>query len=346
MPDGYDVNFDNRLERELEKRAFLSSEPSGFPPVGINRFDLYKRIKSSLNDKYYRDVGSGLTADTHGGAFTRHDLGHVDDVIRRAGELLGDGSEAETPAISQLKSFEIFVLLVACLIHDVGNLIGRSEHEQRARKALSEVAPELSPKECSLIARIARAHGGKARNGSKDTIGELPIEDGVESSKVYPQRLAAVLRYADELAENSRRANSRHHELSDYPNRFCQCISVRIDYDSRRVSLDFTVSDEDCVLYSSDETETKMYFVDYIIKRVKKAELERRYCDRFTRGFATFLETRVNIEFLKEHVDFHNEHFELRESGYPQLDDDLTLGDNKFSGEEIAKMYREAEQAE
>jgi len=84
-----------------------------------------------------------------------------------------------------------------------------------------------------------------------------------------------------------------------------------------------------------------MYFVDYIIKRVKKTELERRYCDRFIRGFASFLETRVNIEFLKDHEDFHREHFELKESGYPQLDDEVTLGNESFSGETVAEKYRE-----
>lgn len=346
MSNSYDVTFNSPLELRLKEIAARENSHNSFPHCGMDRFDLYSNIKAKMNERYYRDIDSGLTADSKGGAYTHHDLGHVDDVIRRAGHLLGAGSEAQKPALYRLNDYEVFVLLVACLIHDSGNITGRTGHESRARQALRAVQNDvLDQKEISLISGIAQAHGGTTQEGRKDTIGQLRLEDGVEHSKVRPQLLAAILRYADELAENSRRASNRASGLSVFPNLFCQSISIRVDYDSRRVYLNFTVANDLCITFGKDETGEELYFVDYIRKRVKKCELERRYCDRFLRGFATFDETRVHIEFLRHDQVWKEIHFELKESGYPIPMSDI-ISIETLSGKLIADQYTARASAE
>lgn len=341
MSDGLDINLDSPLEvllKELVKRENAHNE---FPYTGDNRFDLYSSIKAQLQRDYYRDIDGALTKDSGGGAFTRHDLGHVDDVIRKAGQVLGANSDAVEPAMHRLKSYEVFVLLVACLIHDAGNISGRKGHANQARRILQEVAGNrLDTKEISLISKIARAHGGKTTAGSSDTIGELPIRDGVEHITVKPRLLAATLRLADELAENVRRANRRDEEGSKFPNLFCSTISVSVDYKSRWISLDFTVADENCVLFAKDENENEMFLLDYISQRVAKTELERRYCDRYLRGFATYDGIRVNIELLRDHDEWQAIHFELMEDGYPNSTDLEAFRLGKIDGKSIASDYR------
>lgn len=342
MSGGIDVNLDSPLEVRLKELVEMENAHNEFPYTGDNRFELYTSIKSKLQRDYYRDIDGALTKDTGGGAFTRHDLGHVDDVIRKAGQLLGANSSAEEPALNRLKHYEVFVLLVACLIHDAGNNEGRSGHANRARRVLNDVSDgRLDQKEISLISKIARAHGGKTAAGSQDTIGELQIRDGAEHITVKPRLLAALLRIADELAENSRRANRRDEEGSRFPNLFCSTISVSVDYKSRWISLDFAIADDDCALFGSDEEGEEMYFLDYISKRVAKTELERRYCDRYLRGFATFDGIRVNIELLKDDHEWQAIHFELTDDGYPNSADLEIFRRSKINGEEIAKEYKE-----
>ena len=342
MNGHYVVQFGTPLEKHFEKLMSGDDAHNKFPFVEINRFDLYKQIKSNINKLYYRDADSGLTADSRGGAFTHHDLGHVDDVIRKAGQLLGAGSDVKNPALHELTHHEVFVLLVACLIHDAGNRDGRAGHASRARSVLRTVTDQkLDQKEISLISKIAEAHGGTTVNGSRDTIGDLRLEDGVENSSIRPRHLAAILRLADELAENPRRASNRYAELSDFPNRYCEAISIRVDCQNRTLSLHFCVADKDCERFGKSESGNKMYFVDYIRSRVVKTELERRYCDRFLRGFATFDAIRVTIEFIRNDQEWNSIHFELMEDGYPIVEHDTVLSPDKLNGTEIASQYKQ-----
>ena len=341
MNDHYDVQFATPLERHFEELLAQDDAHNKFPYVAINRMDLYRRIKSNINKTYYRDTDAGLAAHSGGGAFTHHDLGHVDDVIRKAGQLLGAGTDIREPPLANLTHHEVFVLLVACLIHDAGNKEGRLGHASKARSILRSVSDgSLDEKELSLISKIAEAHGGTTVNGSKDTIGHLRLEDGVEQSRIRPRHLAAILRLADELAENPRRASTRSAELSEFPNQYCRAISVRVDCENRALSLHFCVADDDCELFGRNENDEEMYFVDYIRSRVVKTELERRYCDRYLRGFATFEVTRVNIEFIRNDQEWNNIHFELKEDGYPDLEDDSVLSPEALSGATIASQYQ------
>ena len=340
MSEGLEINVDNPLEELLEERVGEKNSHHYFPHTGTNRFELYKAIKSKLQQDYYRDIDGALTADSCGSAYTRHDIGHVDDVIRKAGQILGANSDTKKPAIRKLKPYEIFVLLIACLIHDAGNIYGRSGHANRVRKILKDVSDaQLNQYEISLISKIARAHGGKTPSGSYDTIGGLDDKGGVEHITIRPRYLAAVLRFADELAENPRRANRRDAEGSKFPNLYCSSISVRVDYESRRISLNFVVSDGECALYETDESGESMYFLDYISKRVAKTELERRYCDRHLRGQATFEVIRVAIELLKNDEEWETIHFELRDEGYPRGDNLEEFRKQMIDGSEIAKKY-------
>ncbi|MBO9413673.1 MULTISPECIES: HD domain-containing protein [unclassified Ruegeria] len=341
MATGYDVKFTSVLERKLEKDANREDVGEIFPSNGINIFDCYKTLKARVNDEYLRDVQAGLTADTQGeAAFTRHDIGHVDDVIRIAGELMGAGSSAKTPVIEKLKPYENFVLLCACLVHDAGNVEGRDEHERRARKVLRAVSKGiLQNKEIKVIAAIAAAHGGKNPDRSKGKIERILREDGVAALTVRQQLLAGLLRFADELAENNRRASRLDNDASRFHNLYCECIHVHVNYEARWIKLDFELSEQGCELKGSPEGREE-YFVDYLKSRVIKTELERRYCDRFIRGFCSFEEVRVTIEWLYDEDVWKTEDFVLRESGFPTDEQNVWPDGQELSGEIVASEYK------
>ena len=340
MNKGQNISYDTPLEVLLKKKVDEEDSHHHFPHTGTNRFMLYTSIKTKLQERIYRDIGDALAKDSGGKAYTRHDLDHVDDVIRKAGQLLGANSDTSNPAINQISPYEIFVLLVACLIHDAGNIDGRSGHALRARKILDEISDnQLDPKEIGLISKIARAHGGKTLSGNSDTIGELRLTDFVENSKLRPRFLAAVLRFADELAENPRRANRREEKGSKFPNLFCSVVTIGVDYRNRWISLDFSVSDDACALKEEDENGREVFFLDYIAKRVIKTELERRYCDRQLRGQATFDAIRVTIELIKDYEEWELIHFELEDRGYPSSDNLEDFLEKKIRGCSIAEKY-------
>lgn len=340
MPE---VDFDSPLEIRL--RELVEADSGKFPYTSENRFEIYKRIKSKLQQEYYPDIGSALSRDSGGSAFTRHDLSHVDEVIRRAGQLLGTNSEVDDAAIEMVRPYELFVLLVGCLIHDVGNIEGRTDHAARARPVLREVCGgSLEQLEIRMISQIARAHGGKTVEGSLDTIGALGVRAGVEDCDIRPRFLAAVLRFADELAENSRRANRSTGDGSRFPNLYCENINVSVDYKSRWINLNFVVSDDEAILHEADDSGQEMYFVDYIAKRVVKTEIERRYCDRFLRGNrVSFDSLRVDVEFLKNDLEWRpNKVFELMDGGYPSNTAVQQKIHAEIDGSDLATEYRTA----
>jgi hypothetical protein len=172
------------LEKLFQKRS--TECPTELPQLGSKYFEQYCGLVNVLRTEYYTKIDAGLAALTlvpgqASGIYTAHDSDHFDEVIVQAGELLGaqeliDGSEVSRSR-SVLNAYELYILLVAIRVHDVGNIFGRERHEKKCFEILNAVgstAGTHSP-EKKIIAKIAEAHGGLTSSGSKDTIGALDI---------------------------------------------------------------------------------------------------------------------------------------------------------------------------
>ena len=283
------VSLESPLERLFVEKA--RENPSNFPSRNKDYVAAYKTIKEHLANKYYQVTGTGLAKGGH--RFTKHDITHVDDVIDIAGRIMGlekKGSEK-----TEITAYETFVLLMAILVHDAGNAYERRGHEVKAAKILQDIgeASPLSNIERRLVANIASAHGGKTEGGSKDTIDARIKQDPVEIDGhiVNGRRLAALVRLADEFSERGRRADDIAIDTKDppqayLPNFFCRSINVRIDSSSRSASMDFDLEKSDLSDEHPDpESDDKLtLIVDYLAKRLNKADLERRYCNRYLAG--------------------------------------------------------------
>jgi exopolyphosphatase/pppGpp-phosphohydrolase len=274
--------------------------------------------------------------------------------------MLGCGSGAQTPAYNQLQPFELFVLLTAILLHDAGNAIGREEHEGAAASILNEIAAgtTLGSVERRLIASIARAHGGKLSNGDKDTIPALITEplSNIHGARVHGRRLAALLRLGDELSEGPTRADSVAIKGGpDVPaesvlaNKFCRDINVDIDYVGHSFELSFQVDVTELTEQYSikKDSETKdIYFVDFIRDRLEKCEAERRYCNRYLSGFASYDRMRVKLFIFQQDQQVGQLSLVLEERGYPQVKPSVRAEEQDFDGHRLCLKYCETEAAQ
>jgi hypothetical protein len=340
------IKTDWPLENLL--RDLAQSRSGEFPDAGINYFERYVQIKQAVADKYYQATGTGLAAK--GQRFTKHDIGHVDDVIRTAGHFLGIG-QSDGTAIHKMVPFEVFALLYAIVLHDAGNAYGREGHEARAFKIMQDLGAlcPLDSAKKQLVASIAKAHGGKTVEGKKDTIDEAVREEisHLEQIGVHGRRLAAVLRMADELSENPRRCDEialeKPSEESYLPNFYCKCVGTNINSNAGTIRLKYTLFTEQLASkYKDPESEGKKatFIVDYIRKRLGKCNLERRYCNRFLHSFAymPFLIATIDIfdigGALIEQIPI-----ELSEKGYPKHDSQNTDALQVLNGSALKRKY-------
>lgn len=115
-----DQSQDNLLPLELYLKR-KSSNSNLFPPTRGNHFKSYEQIKQYLTTNVYKSIGAATSAEDQG-IYTDHGIDHFEAVIRSAGKLLGlNASNNIMECEIKLEPYEVFILLVAILLHDAGN---------------------------------------------------------------------------------------------------------------------------------------------------------------------------------------------------------------------------------
>ncbi len=273
----------------------------------------------------YQNVHTQVTPGAisrDGGHLTDHGPDHIRKVIQRATELLQARNCDLTP-------YEMYLLLMAIHFHDVGNVLGRTEHEKKAQEVMHTVGTIAGHDdiEKQTILRIAKAHGGIV-NGSKDAIrgGGLLSSTVILGKPVREQVLAAILRFADELADDRERASgfllkiAGMHKDAEIFHRYAHSLhSVVVRINDRAIDLHFDISFNEAMTkyrkYGSD-----VFLLDEILERTLKMHYERIYCMTFLRG------NHIDIEEIRVQVTVGRGEasrpiqtcgFVLRESGYP-----------------------------
>ena len=188
-------NTQTRIARHIQHRT--NGHASSFPNPDVDYFGRFSAFDKHMNETIHDAVNTGAAA-SRAGWLTDHGPGHVATVIRRIDDLTHpDGRCVLTP-------YESYLLLLAAHIHDVGNVTGRDDHEKHAKDTLFQMEAAYvgsDTVEKRMIYDIAMAHGGRTSpDGSKDTIRALP-HDG------RTKMLAAILRFADELADDNTRTS-------------------------------------------------------------------------------------------------------------------------------------------
>jgi hypothetical protein len=283
---------DQPLEDLLKKRLNTLPEPA--------RTDLwpdYAVARRFVLDEIARYIPAAEAA------LTDHGPDHLADVMRRVHELIGDQSEYFTPP-------EIYVLNACVLFHDVGNLHGRKEHQKKIATIYDSCRkrePRFATERTAILA-IAGAHTGAAKDGSTDTLGELD-RLSFQAHPIRGRELAAVLRFADELAEGPHRTSAymlNHHMYTPDSRIFHKYASVTeycIERGAGRIAATYNIDLE--LISGSLEVGHGLLLADlltFIYKRIAKLDQERRYCKFYCDLLAVFKETGAWFNFYHEGI--------------------------------------------
>lgn len=320
---------DECLEKTLEELA--ENNANGFPADHSKRsyYDRYHSLSEKLHSDFHNQVVAGSMA-VDGGVLTDHGSEHIKTVIQRAGRLLDHN---ETHPGNELTPYEIYILLTAIHFHDIGNIMGRTGHEKRIGDMMKAVDSHLGDEtEKKCIKNIATVHGGNI-DGDKDTISYLNMRDAINGKYVRPQLLAAILRFADELADDSLRANRVLQQLGIIPkesqvyHKYASCLhSVMVSSKEKLVELHFDVHVRDLTKTFGKKVGVRtkqVYLIDEILDRTLKAHLERTYCNRHMSPVVDIRKISVTIALSKENElpgqQLPKIAFRLEESGYPNM---------------------------
>lgn len=263
----------------------------------------------------------------------KHGESHIMDVQGRALRLLEHFRDCK------MSFYEIYILMCAIVVHDIGNIHGREGHEEDIEKILSQeknhhLIPDTN--ERRTICRIARTHGG-AYNGSKDTISALKEIAPLNGFMIRERLLAAILRFSDELADDYTRADSTAMEngLVEGASRIYHQYSKSLHtVQIREQTLSgYSEKTEFCEVYLSysfdaclayekfDKVGNQCYLIDEIYDRTIKMERERRYCMRFMHRYIPIDKIHVNVEIndSENSLKSYTVKYVLEERGYPPV---------------------------
>ena len=328
---------------------------SRFPGGGKQNYaNIFKETDNHLNTKVHPYVEAGASAREKGLFLTDHGADHIRMVIRRAQKLLPSKQcslNGDEKGEGCLEPYEVFLLLTAIHFHDVGNWYGREGHEKRITTAMAKVPmfQELDRWEQGAIARIATCHGGNF-DGDPETIGRLPLTDKFGGVTYRPRLIAAILRFADELADERSRANLFGlQNPDDFPNcliyhKYAFALSsVDIEPANQQIELRFQISQADAsrtypLWNKKSEQFEQIYLLDYIYERTLKTYREMFYCSQYMRDVSShYHQVAVRIDALCDAVDFEPVEtisYRIGEFGYP---------DNKhWTLESLAPKHGEA----
>ena len=280
------------LKYVLEQRWSNRVQCDQFPQSKKDLITKYKYTESYLNEKYHDFVGLGASI-AGDGVLTDHGVKHIQTVINRAGKIIGGKEE-------KLNGYEIYLLLLAIHFHDLGNISGREEHEQKIIEVMDKIKTDLplDDAEQEFVSKIAMAHGGYVGDNkkNKNTLGTLDYETTCNGIMIRPALLSAILRFADELADDYDRIipnveippeNEIFQEYSKSLepigfNRKTLLFRYRLPYEVTKRTL--------------KKLDKNIFLYDEIIERLLKCLRELDYCGRYSDGFITIDTLNVEIQ--------------------------------------------------
>lgn len=324
------ITLEQRLEELSKENELPTSLGKHLPHRG--KVDYYARYKA-FSDELKRHIHPEVTKaamNMDGGYLTDHGPEHIATVIQRASDLLDLDHRVE------LTGYEIFLLLCAIQIHDSGHIIGgRRHHEQNGKELLTHLTADKIEK--IYINEIAKVHGGVLAGDNKDTISSIEIEAPYHGVNIRLQFLAALLRFADELADDESRAarylliSGGLPEPSQIYHAYADALKS-VNVAGKEVKLSFAVDAEGITKTYGKDTgkrnrkgqpiSEQVYLIDEIYDRTFKMFRECVYCMRF---FPLTLQVKtISVEVKIYNYDGYklvNEpiRYQLTESGYPMF---------------------------
>jgi hypothetical protein len=230
---------------------------------------------------------------------TKHGATHVHDVLKKISMLLGNKAD-------KLQAVDLYCLCVSALFHDVGNLLGREEHNKKISDIYAFVrkGDQKYRDEQFIVTKVCEAHCGCSEDGSTDTLKDVPISYHLHENEVKPQMIATILRFADELAEGPQRTSAYMQSRHKYPSdskiyhEYASITKIYADRGNGRivVTYDLEIKSKDGKL-TAESFPALEEMLNYIYKRIIKLDQERKYAKHYCLLLSPFKETSVQLNF-------------------------------------------------
>lgn len=222
-------------------------------------------------------------------------LKHIENLLARHFPRAEDGPDI--PESREVCWADSMIVLNALVWHDLGNIRGRLGHAKQVHDLFETIAPRLyEDRLAELVKQVAEAHSG---TGAIERI--IPNSFAAQAfhgEDIHPQFLAALLRFADELDEDSHRIATSDYATMDLvpadAQRFWFFNNVNTSIRVVSHASDFGTNAPWVEIHSRipqsrfDEgipngaNATTPAMTEYL-RRVLKIEAERRYCNPYLR---------------------------------------------------------------
>ena len=237
----------------------------------------YRLMKQRLLNVEYEHWAAGFAAGNN------HGRGHITRVLENLDHLIG------SRPLQHLSVYELFLAMMSILYHDIGLLQKRQEHADISRALLEGDANDayiINTIDKEFIAAAVVSH-----SSSKDIAEEcsrFAPEEIIANHKARPTVIAALVRLADELDEDYRRADPILERKLDLPEEsrffwlFCQRVrGVRPNFVSKHIDVNLALEPQDTTTYGKLPGGKTRHFVSFVAEKLAKINHERVTVNRF-----------------------------------------------------------------
>jgi metal-dependent HD superfamily phosphatase/phosphodiesterase len=315
------------------ERAFY--ELAKTDPKAQEYFFTYYSQKLILLNHFYPHVEGIIKG------FTDHGPEHIYRIMNIHEKFLKKSipalSDSEVVKDNSLNLYELYLLLCASLWHDVGNLLGRDQHNKKvvdiANRLENSFFIDDYMKKYTL--QIAQAHSGD------DAVRkEIPVEDtDYMNEEINLRFLGATLRLADELDEGEVRVDEHYYNAMrdqiEPINRIyweTPCCIKRIEPRADDCLIEIHAKVKSADLYKMfPKNGREVALIDELIYRIDKMNKERMYYMQFVRKHVEY--TKIvfdlwveNSKPLQHTFKFTNDqgYFDFWKE-YPQINPQLQM---------------------
>jgi hypothetical protein len=273
------------IEKILEKRLINENKRTLFANYESARIFLfnyiYPEIKSKLPD------------------YTYHDGSHVINVLENVLALLDENLEKITSEV-------LYFICLSVLFHDAGLIYGRENHQKNISDIYTRIRGsdnlQTFANEKLIITNTVEAHTGHAPDDTKDTIKCLGDNNMGYNEIINTKKIAAIIKFADELAEGGQRTSDYFIENNIYKknskifHRYSQAYKSIISSKDNRIAISYNIflrMNNQNTLVVDQDIELKI-FLEFIYERLIKIDDERKYC----RYYCPWLESMKEISVI------------------------------------------------
>jgi hypothetical protein len=257
----------------------------------------YQLMKKRLLNVEYEHWAAGFA---HG---NNHGRGHIKRVMENLDRLVGDNP------LEHLNIYELFLAMMSILYHDIGLLQQRKEHADISKALLEGDANDayiINAMDKEIIAAAVVSH-----SSSKDIakeFGRFSPEEIIANYKARPTVIGALVRLADELDEDHRRADPILQDRLKLPEEsqffwlFCRRIrGIRPDLSTKRIDVNLALEPEDTKTYGKLPDGRTRHFIAFLAKKLAKINDERVVVNHFLPQALRYTGLHIDVKPLKNH---------------------------------------------